>query len=275
MTLDGKGALIDFETPRIMGILNMTPDSFYDGGRYKDDRSALLQVEHMLAQGADFIDIGGQSTRPSAALLSAEQELKRVIPVLESIVKEFPDAFISVDTFYSEVARKAVERGAAMINDIAAGSLDENMFATIAALQVPYIIMHMRGTPQTMQTLTRYDDLIGDVLYYFSEKMDRLRALGVNDIVIDPGFGFSKTIPQNFELLKKLPLFKIFESPVLIGVSRKSSIYKTLKINPEEALNGTTALNTIALLNGADILRVHDVREARECLDLISLYKQV
>lgn len=272
MTINCKGNLVDFDTPKIMGILNLTPDSFYDGGSYKSDKQALSQVEKMLKEGATFIDIGGQSTRPTSTWLEPGEELQRILPVLDGIIKEFPEALISIDTFYAKVAKETVQHGAAIINDISAGNLDDAMFSTVAELQVPYIMMHMRGKPQTMQTLTQYDDLLRDILYYFSEKVNKARALGINDLIIDPGFGFSKTKAQNFKLLKELNLFKTLELPILMGVSHKSTIYKTLDIKPEEALNGTTALNMISLINGANILRVHEVKEALECVELFLAY---
>lgn len=272
MTINCQGQLVDLSTPAVMGILNFTPDSFYDGGYYQNEKQALIQVEKMLTDGATFIDIGGQSTRPGAAELTSDEEAARVVPLIQSILKEFPQTLISIDTFHSQVARKAVEAGAVMVNDISGGNLDKKMMETVAQLQVPYIMMHMRGTPKTMQSLTDYKDLIGEITSYFSEKIDLARSLGINDVIIDPGFGFAKTIAQNFELLKNLSLFKITGVPLLMGVSRKSSIYKVLKTTPDQALNGTTVLNTIALLNGANILRVHDVKEARECIELIKYY---
>lgn len=274
MTINCKGKLVDLSSPKIMGILNLTPDSFYDGGRYKTDRQALDQTGKMLTEGAFFIDVGGQSTRPTSTFLTAEEEKRRVIPLIDMILKEFPDTLLSVDTFYSEIAKAAVEHGAALINDISAGNLDIEMMSTVAELQVPYIMMHMRGTPQTMQSNTNYTNLLQEILFYFSKKIKQARDMGINDLLVDPGFGFSKTARQNFELLKKLKLFKSLELPILMGVSRKSTIYKTLNISPKEALNGTTALHMLCLLNGANILRVHDVKEARECLDLFLAYER-
>jgi dihydropteroate synthase len=263
-----KGQLIDLSTPKVMGILNLTPDSFYDGGKFDSDKNILLQVEKMLLDGATFIDVGGQSSKPNATAISVEEELQRVIAKIELIVKNFPETIISIDTFNSQVAKAAVENGAAIINDISAGSLDDKMMETVAQLQVPYIMMHMRGTPQTMQQLTSYDDLVKEILFYFSEKVVKARSFGINDLIVDPGFGFAKTIEQNFELLNKLELFQILELPVLAGISRKSMIYKTLNTDVENALNGTSVLNTIALTKGANILRVHDVKEAVECVKL-------
>ncbi|GGD99692.1 dihydropteroate synthase [Planktosalinus lacus] len=270
MTINCKGTLIDLSTPKVMGILNVTPDSFYDGGVLQNEKDILGQAEKMLNEGATFLDIGGYSSRPDAKDISTTEEISRVIPAIEIVLKNFPEALISIDTFRSEVAKKAIESGAAMINDIAAGMLDEAMLPTVAELQVPYVMMHMRGTPKTMQSLTQYEHVTLEVLRYFAERMAAARALGINDIIADPGFGFAKTREQNFELLNQLELFKNLEIPVLIGLSRKSMIYKTLGVKPQEALNGTTALNSIALLKGAHILRVHDVKEAVECVELVS-----
>lgn len=268
MTLNCKGQLIDLSTPKVMGILNLTPDSFYDGGKFADEKAMLSQVEKMLAEGADFIDIGGYSSRPGAADVSVDEELLRMVGVVQKIMREFPQALISIDTFRSTVARECIVSGAALINDISAGSLDANMMHTIAELQVPYIMMHMRGNPQTMQTHTHYENIVKEMLFYFSEKVAAARSLGINDLVIDPGFGFAKTIAQNFEVLNQLERFKILELPILMGVSRKSMIHKTLGTNAEMALNGTTSLHSIGLLKGANILRVHDVKEAAECVKL-------
>lgn len=273
MTINCKQTLIDLSTPKIMGILNVTPDSFYDGGQYKDEDAILLQVENMLTSGATFIDVGAYSSRPNADFVTEAEELNRLIPIVNLLVEKFPEIILSVDTFRSEVAKQAVEHGAALINDISAGELDKLMLETIAKLQVPYIMMHMRGTPQTMQQQTDYRDLINDILFYFSEKIQKARQLGINDLIIDPGFGFAKTIAQNFELLEKLKLFNILDLPILGGVSRKSMIYKSLHTTAKEALNGTTALHMVALQNGAKILRVHDVKEAVECVKLYNLLK--
>ncbi|HIC31148.1 MAG TPA: dihydropteroate synthase [Flavobacteriaceae bacterium] len=272
MTINCKGKLIDLSTPKVMGILNVTPDSFYDGGRYKDENSILNQVEIMLNQGATFIDVGAYSSRPNADFVTEDEELQRIVPIVELLVKHFPEIIISVDTFRSEVAKQTVKAGASLINDISAGFLDENMLETVAKLSVPYIMMHMRGTPQTMQTLTDYDNLTKDVNFYFSERISKARALGIIDLVLDPGFGFAKTTQQNFELLNQLELLNIVDLPLLVGVSRKSMIYKTLDTTAQNALNGTTALHMIALQKGAKILRVHDVKEAKEC---ITLYNQL
>jgi dihydropteroate synthase len=270
MTINCKGQLIDLSTPKVMGILNVTPDSFYDGGKFIYDKEILVQVEKMLQDGATFIDIGGQSSKPNAVIVSVDDELDRVLSVINLILKNFPDAILSIDTFNSKVARLGIESGAAIINDISAGMLDDEMMKTVAQLQVPYIMMHMRGTPQTMQKLTNYDNLIKEILFYFSEKVAQARRLGINDLIIDPGFGFAKTVEQNFELLNKLELLQMLELPILAGVSRKSMIYKTLETSAENALNGTTVLNTIALTKGANIVRVHDVKEAVESVKLFN-----
>lgn len=259
-----EGKLIDLSTPRIMGILNVTPDSFFDGGQNNSISSALKQVEKMINEGATFIDVGGYSSRPNASDLSIEDEIRRTSPVIESIKNQFPDTLISIDTFRSKVANEAINAGASIINDISAGKLDVNMFNFIAKVKKPYIAMHMRGTPQNMQSKTNYTNVTHEVIKELSEIIHELALKGVNDVVIDPGFGFSKTLNQNYKLLENLELLKIIERPILVGVSRKSMIYKLLKENPENALNGTTSLNTIALLKGANILRVHDVKEAFE-----------
>ena len=271
MTINCKGELIDLSTPKVMGILNLTPDSFYDGGRYKNESEILSRVETMLNEGATFIDVGAYSSRPKAEHINQDEELKRIVPIVEILLKSFPEILLSIDTFRSQVAKKCVERGACIINDISAGKLDEKMLQTIADLRVPYIMMHMKGTPQTMQELAQYDNLIKEILFYFSERIDSARALGIIDVIIDPGFGFAKTITQNFELLHSLELFKMLELPILAGLSRKSMIHKSLGITANEALNGTTVLNTIALQKGANILRVHDVKEAMECVRLFNL----
>lgn len=274
MTINCKGKLIDLTTPKVMGILNFTLDSFYDGGKYKSDSEIIHQVEKMLVEGADFIDIGAYSSRPKAAFVSEKEEISRITSVLNIIQRNFPDILISIDTFRSEVARVSLENGAAIINDISAGSLDERMWDVVAEYNVPYIMMHMRGTPQTMQEFTHYEDLLKDILFYFSEKVKIARNRGINDIILDVGFGFSKTLEQNYELLYKLELFNLFELPTLVGVSRKSMIYKALNIEPSEALNGTTVINTIALQKGANILRVHDVKQAKEAIELVLKVKK-
>ena len=263
-----KGALISFDTPKVMGILNITPDSFYSQSRTTPSE-VLHKAEQMLQEGATFVDIGGYSSRPNAQEVSEEEELQRVVPVVEALVKHFPEIRISVDTFRAEVARQSLEAGACIINDISAGQIDPAIWEVAAHYQVPYIAMHMRGTPQTMQTYTEYDKLTKDILYYFSEIKDKARQLKINDLIVDPGFGFSKTLAQNYELMQQLALFKALECPILVGISRKSMIYKLLDTTAEDALNGTTVLNTFALLHGADILRVHDVKEAVECVKIL------
>jgi dihydropteroate synthase len=256
-----------------MGILNLTPDSFYDGGKYKNDSEILSQVYMMLKNEASFIDVGAYSSRPNAEHISEELELKRLLPIITLIIKEFPEILISVDTFRSQVAKQGVETGAVIINDISAGHLDENMLETVAKLHVPYIMMHMKGTPQTMQKQTYYENLMKELLFYFSERIAKAKAFGIIDVIVDPGFGFAKTREQNFEILNNLEYFNILEKPILAGLSRKSMIYKTLESSAKEALNGTSILNTIALKNGASILRVHDVKEAVECVKLIEQLK--
>ena len=273
MTINCKGQLIDLSSPKVMGILNITPDSFYDGGTHKNEKDFLIHVEQMLNEGATFIDVGAYSSRPNADHVSEEEELKRIIPIVNLILTEFPESLISIDTFRSKVAKQSIEAGAALINDISAGKLDNNMLQTIANLHVPYIMMHMRGTPKNMQQQTTYDNLVKDILFYFSERIAAAKALGIIDIIIDPGFGFAKTVEQNFELLNTLELFKMIEKPILVGVSRKSMIYKTLETSAKEALNGTSILNTVALQKGAGILRVHDVKEAMECVKLVESLK--
>lgn len=269
MTINCLGNLIDLTSPKVMGILNITPNSFFDGGKYADENSVLQQVEKMLIDGATFIDVGAYSSKANAEFVSEDEETSRLIPVIELILKNFPETLISVDTFRATVAKKAIENGACIINDISAGSLDENMMQTVAKLKVPYIMMHMKGNPQTMQSLAQYENIVKEMLFYFSEKVAQARSLGINDLIIDPGFGFfAKTLEQNFEVMNKLELFQMLELPLLVGVSRKSMIYKTLETSAEFALNGTTVLNTIALQKGAKILRVHDVKEAMECVKL-------
>lgn len=272
-SINCKGKLIDLSTPKVMGILNITPDSFYDGGQYKSEKDILKKVNKMLNEGATFIDVGAYSSRPNANHIEEEIELKRIIPVIKLIIKEFPEILVSVDTFRSEVARKCIEAGACMINDISAGKMDDKMLETIASFQIPFVMMHMRGTPQTMVKQTNYDNLLKEILLYFSERISEARQLGIIDLIIDPGFGFSKTIQQNYELLNNLDHFNILELPILVGVSRKSFIQKPLKLTAKEALNGTTILNTISLQKGATILRVHDVKEAMECIKLTQLLK--
>jgi len=274
-SLNCRGKLLDLSHPRIMGVLNITPDSFYDGGRYASDNEIIKQAEQMLNEGADIIDIGGISTRPGAKLLNNKEEIERLDPVLKLVRTKFTDVILSVDTYRSAVARFAVtEYGVDMINDISGGEMDHDMFQTVAGLQVPYVVMHMKGNPETMQSLTDYDDIIGEMAAYFSQKAQQLTDLGVTDIIIDPGFGFSKTLDQNYFLLKHLHHFQILGLPVLAGVSRKSMIYKALGATPDDALNGTTVLHTLALLQGAHLLRVHDVKEATEAISLVEKYQR-
>jgi dihydropteroate synthase len=269
-SINCKGKLIDLTTPKVMGILNITPDSFFDGGKFSSDANILKHTEKMLSEGATFIDVGGYSSRPNAQHISEDEELKRVIPVVELLIKKFPEVLISIDTFRSNVAMKCVNIGACMINDISAGNMDVKMFTTVAKLQVPYIIMHMQGTPQTMQKSPKHVDIVHEVIYYFSKKINELHALNINDIIIDVGFGFGKTPEQNYELLKNLSLLKNLEVPILTGISRKSMLYKLLDITPAMALNATTVANTIALMNGTNILRVHDVKEAVEAIIIVN-----
>lgn len=272
-SINCRGKLIDLDSPKIMGILNLTPDSFYDGGKYSNVSEVLHRVETMLSEGADFIDIGAYSSRPGAEHVSLEDERSRLMPSLQAIVKEFEDVLISVDTFRSQIAVESVDIGAAMINDISAGSLDPKMFETIGRLQVPYVVMHMRGTPQTMRENTRYENLVKEVIAYFSEKVLALRKFGVNDIIVDPGYGFSKTLEQNYEMLGRSELLQVLELPVLTGLSRKSMLYKVLGEGPEDALTATTAAQSIALMKGTNILRVHDVKEAVQAARIIEKIK--
>lgn len=272
MIINCNGQLIDLFTPKVMGVLNITPNSFFDGGKYKNETEILFQVEKMLIEGATFIDIGAYSSKPNAEFVSENEEISRIVPVVNLVLKHFPNTILSIDTFRSQVAHATIESGAAMINDISAGNLDYNMYKTIAKYNVPYIMMHMRGNPQTMQTLTDYDDIVKDILFYFSEKVAQARSFGINDIIVDPGFGFAKTTAQNFEVLNKLELFSNLNVPVLAGISRKSMIYKTLNTTSQDALNGTTVLNTLALTKGAKIVRVHDVKEAVECVTLFNKF---
>lgn len=274
-TLNIRGKLISPSFPVVMGIVNITPDSFYSGSRVITESEVLKRCEQIITEGGEIIDIGAYSSRPDAEDISTEEEKKRLAGILGKIRKEFPSAILSVDTYRSGVASMAVnELGADMINDISGGTLDDAMFETIASLHVPYILMHMKGTPQTMKNLNQYKNLIHDILLFFAERVNILKQLGVADIIIDPGFGFAKNIAQNFQLLSGLEKFGYLNLPVLAGLSRKSFIYKTLNQNPEEALTGTISMNTIALLKGADILRVHDVKEAVECVRLFRAYNQ-
>ena len=273
MTINCKGQLLDLSTPKVMGVLNLTPDSFYDGGKIKNEKEALKQVEKYRSDEIDILDIGAYSSRPGADNISEDEELQRQSSVLKQITKEFPDLVISIDTFRSSVAKESLDQGAHIINDISAGKLDDQMLRVIAQHQVPYIMMHMRGTPQTMKQLTTYDDLVKEVVYYFSERLAVTKKMGINDVIIDPGFGFAKTTPQNFELLNHLDILQSLDVPILTGISRKSMIYKTLGIESEQALNGTTALHMVALQNGSSILRVHDALEAKECITLYQKLK--
>lgn len=269
-TINCGGELIDLSSPKVMGIINVTPDSFFSGSRKNQLNEIVSTAEKMLQEGADFLDIGGYSSRPGAEDISIEEELERVIDPILAINEKFPDAIISIDTFRSEVARKAVEAGAEIINDISAGYLDNEMLETVADLNVTYIAMHMRGTPQNMKEQINYDDLLKEVMFYFSEVVDKCNHLGIKDVVIDPGFGFAKNADQSFHLLNHLEYLKRLDKPILVGVSRKSMIYRTLDMTAEQALNGTTALNTLALFKGASILRVHDIKEAKEVVNLIN-----
>ena len=273
MTINCKGNLIDLSSPKVMGILNITPDSFYDGGKYKDESAILHQVEKMLTEGATFIDVGAYSSRPGAAHISEKEELQRIVPVVDLLIKNFPEIIISVDTFRSNVADATIKSGAAIVNDISGGNMDANMFKTVANLQVPYILMHMLGTPQNMQKNPIYDDVVKDIISFFAKQVFELHQLQLNDVIIDVGFGFGKTINHNYQILKDLALFKSLDAPILAGVSRKSMLYKTLAISAQEALNATTSANTIALLNGANILRVHDVKEAVEAVKIVEQVK--
>ncbi|WP_198514254.1 dihydropteroate synthase [Algoriphagus formosus] len=273
ITLQIKGRLILWDETQIMGVMNLTPDSFYEGSRLKLNKEEVLgRAQQMINDGADILDIGGYSSRPGAANISIEEEIQRIEDPIHWISEEFPEIIISVDTFRSEVARRGIEAGAHMINDISGGSLDPNMYETISELSVPYIIMHMQGTPQNMQGKTDYENILREILNYFSEKLHIIREFGIKDVIIDPGFGFAKTLEQNYFLLKNLELFDMINLPILVGLSRKSMIYKLLEVEPSEALNGTTALNMVALMKGANILRVHDVKEANETR---KLFKQL
>lgn len=271
-TLNCKGRLLVVEKPIVMGIINVTPDSFYAGSRKESIEAVIRQAGKMLEEGAAVLDIGGQSTRPGSEQIGGEAEAERIIPVLTELSSKFPDAILSVDTYHSSVAEKAVKAGASIVNDISGGQLDPAMIETVGKLNVPYVCMHTKGNPEYMQQLASYEDVTLEVLDYFIQKKEECRKAGINDVIIDPGFGFAKTIAHNFELLKKLTVLKILDRPILVGLSRKSTVYKTLGTTPEEALNGTTVLNTIALLNGANILRVHDVKEAMETIKLVEAY---
>jgi len=274
-TIVCKGKILDLATCKVMGILNITPDSFYAGSRAKGEAAILKKATQMLEEECHIIDIGGMSSRPGAAMISVEEELQRVIPAIELILKHFPETIISIDTFRAAVAKAAVEAGAGMVNDISAGNIDDQMFETVAALKVPYIMMHMQGTPETMQQNPQYENIITDILDFFVWKIEKLRTLGVLDIILDPGFGFGKTLQHNYQLLRFLHCFKLPGLPILAGVSRKSMIYKLLDTAAEKALNGTTALHMLCLQEGAKILRVHDVKEAVECIRLWKYYQEI
>lgn len=270
-TINCKGKLLDLSVPKVMGILNVTPDSFYDGGRFTSEEKVLVQVEKMLNDGADIIDVGGMSSRPGAEIIKPEQELERVLPVVKLISNTYPESIVSIDTVNAKVAKECIEAGASIINDISAGLIDKSMFKTVAALKVPYILMHMQGLPENMQLNPKYENnIVLEIIDFFSNRIKELEALGITDIIIDPGFGFGKTIEHNYQILKQLNDFSIFDKPILAGLSRKSMIYKPLGISASEALNGTSVLNAFALQNSASILRVHDVKEAKETIKLLS-----
>lgn len=271
-SLNCKGKLLFIEKPLVMGILNLTEDSFYAGSRHQTMESIKNKTSQMLAEGAEIIDLGAQSTRPGSIRFTVEDELKKLIPAIELLTKSFPEIIISVDSYHSKVAKESVEAGASIINDISGGEMDEQMIETVGNLNVPYVCMHMKGVPENMQHQTHYENVTKEILDFFIKKIEECKQAGINDVIIDPGFGFGKNISQNFRLLKDLKIFQMLEKPIMAGVSRKSTIYKTLKIQAEDSLNGTTVLNTIALLNGASILRVHDVKEAKEAITLIETY---
>ncbi|WDF68163.1 dihydropteroate synthase [Sphingobacterium oryzagri] len=268
-SLNIGGQLISFQRPLIMGILNVTPDSFFDGGQHNRVDLAIAKAAHMLADGADILDIGAYSSRPGASLISSQEEMDRALPVIEALHAQYPDAMLSIDTFRADVAEEAVKAGVHMINDVSGGTIDEQMFSTVAKLQVPYVLMHMRGLPENMQQLTQYDDIVVDVATFLGEKISELRYLGVKDIILDPGFGFAKTIEQNHELMLRVDELHYFGLPLLGGISRKSMIYKKLGITAQDSLPGTIALNTLLLSKGVQLLRVHDVKETKQVIDLL------
>jgi dihydropteroate synthase len=272
-TINCKGNLIDLSTPKVMGVINLTPDSFYDGGKLTSEKEILLQANKMLQEGATFLDLGAYSSRPGAQFVSEKEEIHRLLPVIKILLNEFPETLLSIDTFRSNVANESIYAGASLINDISAGTLDDHMFKIIAQHQVPYVMMHMRGTPETMMQNTDYTDLTKEVIYYFSERIAKARSFGINDLIADPGFGFSKTLDQNYELFNDLELFRYLNVPLLIGISRKSMIQKKIKTTAADSLNGTTALHAIAIQKGASILRVHDVKEAFETINLLQNLK--
>jgi dihydropteroate synthase len=272
-TINCKGNLIDLSTPKVMGVINLTPDSFYDGGKLTSEKEILLQANKMLQEGATFLDLGAYSSRPGAQFVSEKEEIHRLLPVIKILLNEFPETLLSIDTFRSNVANESIYAGASLINDISAGTLDDHMFKIIAQHQVPYVMMHMRGTPETMMQNTDYTNLTKEVIYYFSERIAKARSFGINDLIADPGFGFSKTLDQNYELFNDLELFRYLNVPLLIGISRKSMIQKKIKTTAADSLNGTTALHAIAIQKGASILRVHDVKEAFETINLLQNLK--
>jgi len=270
MTINCTGKLVDLSTPKIMGILNVTPDSFYDGGVHNSEKKILNHVEKMLNDGAIFIDIGAYSSRPNGINIDEDEELNRVVPALELVNKKFPETIISIDTFRSKVAETCLNSGASIINDVSAGEMDKKMMKIVGKYNVPYVMMHMKGNPQNMIRKTNYDDMLKEIIKYFSKKINQAVSYKINDMIIDPGFGFAKDLKQNYDLLSNIDLLKILDKPIMVGISRKSMIYQSLKTNAKESLNGTTVLNTVSLIKGASILRVHDVKEANECIKLIS-----
>jgi len=274
LTMNCNGKILNLNTPVVMGIINITPDSFFEGHLEKNESEILLMAEKMIVDGASILDIGGQSTKPGSKRIEADEELNRVIPIIKLIRESFPETFISIDTYYSKVAKQAIETGANIVNDISAGSLDEEMIPTVGKLEVPYICMHMQGTPETMQQNPIYENITLEVVQFFTKKIESCRKAGIKDIIIDPGFGFGKTLEHNFNLLREMKSLQILDCPVLVGVSRKGMIYKTLSTTPEHALNGTTVANTLALINGAKILRVHDAKEAKEAISIFNAYHQ-
>ena len=273
-TLNSKGRLLKIDRPVIMGILNRTPDSFFSGSRVREDDALLTQADRMIREGADWLDIGGQSTRPGAETVGPEEELRRITGAIELLHRRWPEIPISVDTWHARVAREAVDAGASIVNDISGGRLDPDMLQTVGGLDVPYVCMHMKGDPETMRAEAVYEDVVREVLDYFIRRVEKCRLAGIRDVILDPGFGFAKTSDHNWQLLSLLEVFRILGRPLMLGVSRKSSIYRPLGITPEEALNGSTVVHTIGLLNGADILRVHDPKEAREAIALVRIYKE-
>lgn len=273
-SINAGGKLLSFRKPLVMGVLNLTSDSFYSGSRVPGEKDYLKKAEQMLAEGTAILDIGGQSTRPEAALLKPEEERNRVLPAIDAILKRFPKAVISIDTFYADVARASVEHGVTIVNDISAGEMDKDMLLTVAHLKVPYIAMHIQGTPSNMQENPHYENVVSEILDFFIKKVKECRQAGINDIIIDPGFGFGKSLSHNYTLLKHLHVFDMLEIPLMAGVSRKSMIWRLLKVSPEEALNGTMALHILALQQGADILRVHDVKPAMEAVQIWEYYQQ-